>query len=680
MLFKKIKKLWLELIFPGLIGLIILLWFVFFPLKDTFDWTDIFFEGLYFSVTLGSFFIVRKTKINVLLLGWAVFIYGLLIDLLDEFTSEPILFDTKIEGLLTALGLLLIGIGLYKGVKNLQQEIDQRRKTETMLRQSEDKYRLLAEKTKDIIFTQDMDLNLTYISPSAERLSGYSRDEIFRLGIKGCMTFDSYRKAMETFDNYSSIASQQNDVEIPLMEYEYVCKNGSTFWGEIHLDFLRDDQGHPMGLHGVLRDVTERKQARDALKESEREKKMILESTSEIIVFQDKRYKIIWANKAAGDSVGLKAEELTDRYCYEIWGKRSCPCDNCPVKKTRISNKAQEEEIKGPDGLIWEVRSAPVYDQNNSLLGFVQTALDISDKKQAEIELKLEKDYMENIFDNSADALVIVDKHGNFFRRNKKAIEMFGPDQGENRKVFDVYASRREMDNLLQKLRKYGQITDYEARLKRRNGSTFPAALSISLLYDDNGQKSGSVSVIRDLTEKKEFERRLIELSYHDRLTGLYNRTFFEEEMHRYGSDRFLPLGLIICDVDGLKIINDNLGHQQGDQLLKIAANILKTCFRESDIISRIGGDEFAVLLPKSEFKVVKDSCLRVRQALAKYNSNPRGWPLNMSIGYAVSENNPFNIQFLFKQADDNMYLDKRKNTKSSYNLINQAIKADTFN
>jgi diguanylate cyclase (GGDEF)-like protein/PAS domain S-box-containing protein len=661
-------------LFQMVMFVFVLVWFVVFPLKTPFDSSDVFFEGLYFIVAFCTLFIIRKTNIHPLIFGWNIFVLGLLVDLLDEFTSEPSLINTEIEGLLTILGFLMIGSGLYRGVQKIRDEIDQREKTEMMLRQSEEKYRLLADQTIDVIFTQDMELNLTYISPSAERLFGYKLDDMYRLGMKGLMTLDSYQTALESFQKYCYLASQTKDVAIPIVEYDYVCKDGSFFCGEIHVDFLRGGQGVLTGIQGVLRDVTVRNQTSQALKDSEKQKKMVLESTTELIAYQDKEHKIVWTNRACGESVGQRAEDLVGKYCYEIWGDKKGPCEDCPVIETLQSGTAQESVKMSPDGQIWQLRSAPIYDENEQLLGAVETALNITDKKQAEKQLQQERDYLENVFDNSADAIVIVDRHGRFVRRNKKAIELFGPDVDSQKKAFDVYASKEEMEQLLVTLREYGQVIDYEARLEKRDGTILPAALSISLLYDAQGKKAGSVSVIRDLTERKEFENRLIELSYHDSLTGLYNRSFYEEEMRRLEDDRYCPIGMILCDIDGLKFMNDTLGHEKGDELLKVAAEILKRSFRTGDIIARIGGDEFAVLLPQSNEEIVRACCQRITSELERYNTQIPELGLSLSIGCSIKHESSVGMSELFKQADDIMYKEKLQQSQSSRNATVQGL------
>ena len=154
-------------------------------------------------------------------------------------------------------------------------------------------------------------------------------------------------------------------------------------------------------------------------------------------------------------------------------------------------------------------------------------------------------------------------------------------------------------------------------------------------------------------------ENRFKNLSFHDTLTGFYNRAYYEAQMNHMSRDpeRFLPITIICIDIDGLKLINDTLGHQAGDQLLRAVGKIIATVFRKVDIVSRIGGDEFCVLLPCVSEDLALAKKNKIDTLLEEYNANTPGVPISLSIGTASSGRKASENFFdIFKKADDSMY------------------------
>jgi PAS domain S-box-containing protein len=147
--------------------------------------------------------------------------------------------------------------------RELSTQVAQRERAERELADRERTFRLLAENMEDGLFVQDMNLKPVYANPAVERLFGYSRDELMRMRMSDIMTPDSLQRAMALFSKYVQLATEDESVEVPLMEYEYVRKDGSTFWGELRVGFLRDESGKLEQTQGILRDVTERRRSEE---------------------------------------------------------------------------------------------------------------------------------------------------------------------------------------------------------------------------------------------------------------------------------------------------------------------------------------------------------------------------------------------------------------------------------
>lgn len=204
-------------------------------------------------------------------------------------------------------------------------------------------------------------------------------------------------------------------------------------------------------------------------------------------------------------------------------------------------------------------------------------------------------------------------------------------------------------------IRSGGELAFYEARF-------LP-------LYKDQ-----VIVIVRNITERKIIEEQLRFLSMHDSLTGLYNRAYFKKEMVKLNGDNFKSVGLIICDIDGLKLINDTLGHNEGDKILADTAKLLRNCFDEKHIIGRIGGDEFAVLLIETNKYSLEEKCNSIREAIEQHNRYETGIPLSISIGFAVKNEDIKCMEDVFKEADHNMYREKLHHRQSTHSSIVQTL------
>ncbi len=166
------------------------------------------------------------------------------------------------------------------------------------------------------------------------------------------------------------------------------------------------------------------------------------------------------------------------------------------------------------------------------------------------------------------------------------------------------------------------------------------------------------LAIIRDISERKYFEDNLKYLSNHDSLTGLFNRTLFEEEIENLSNGRHFPVSIIMVDIDGLKETNDTYGHSAGDTLICKMSSILKRAFRAEDIVARIGGDEFVVLLPDTDISLLQNTVNRINVCLENANRKDGGPFLKFSLGAATAESKN-DLHDALKLADERMYQNK---------------------
>jgi len=191
---------------------------------------------------------------------------------------------------------------------------------------------------------------------------------------------------------------------------------------------------------------------------------------------------------------------------------------------------------------------------------------------------------------------------------------------------------------------------------RRKNGSIYWEMVKICPLRDAVNAVTGFLKVSQDISERKQYEESLQYMGTHDPLTGLFNRAYFDAELQRIESGREYPVSIVMADIDGLKMINDTRGHDEGDLLIKGTAEVLLAAFRSGDVISRIGGDEFAVLLPHTDHDTVMSAIQRVKAC--ESDRKLGGFARSLSLGVSTATCSDELVESL-KTADRLMYKDK---------------------
>ncbi|MGM0739915.1 MAG: PAS domain S-box protein [Bacteroidota bacterium] len=408
-------------------------------------------------------------------------------------------------------------------------------------------------------------------------------------------------------------------------------------------------------------DFLQEKQRR--LQIAEAELRAILNNAPSGIIFLDEQGTITFANQRMAEMLGRDLAELVgSAYLDHIDEQESQEAEQKMFQLIRgeIDHVTTERRYRRKNGTIFwgKLAGAQINYPEGACLGLAGIITDVTEQKEAEQNLQAAYSKLDKLVELNLDGIMVIDFEGTILFINPAAAQMLG--RTETELVGEQFGYPLTP----------GEKTEIE--LLSGSGSVKMVELRTSKTEWDG--KGAILASFRDITERKEAEEKLRSMGFRDSLSGLYNRNFFQEEMNRLKDGRYSPIGIIICDVDGIKFINDTLGHQSGDEILINIANILKDNFRSSDIIARIGGDEFAILLPAVDHDIAEKLVRRLRQGIADHNNtNPR-LPISLSIGYGVSDQRPVDMQALFREADDRMYRDKLQQEKSSRSAPVQAL------
>jgi len=342
------------------------------------------------------------------------------------------------------------------------------------------------------------------------------------------------------------------------------------------------------------------------------------------------------------------------------------------------------EKLTRLDGqTTWSSSSKyPLYSNSGELLGLWGISRDVTESELAKESLYAAEIRLEKIIRNISDVITVTDITGIIQYMSANITKKFGWSAEEllGKNSLDyIHPDDRDhiVSDYINLIRNKAPFLAKECRYRCKDGTYIPVQVSAANMLGD-ASVNGVLINYHDISDRRKREEEIFYLSYHDVLTGLYNRVFFAGECKRLNTKRQLPISVIMGDVNGLKLTNDAFGHAEGDRLIIEVANILRLCCREEDIIARIGGDEFCILLPQTDAHSTHAICDRIYSECAKYKIDPERklfFP-SISLGHATKTELHVSIDSLQKEAEDFMYRRKLLEQKSMHSSLISSIRA----
>lgn len=421
------------------------------------------------------------------------------------------------------------------------------------------------------------------------------------------------------------------------------------------------------------RDVTEQHKAKTALINSEQRFRDVSAAVGEFIWETDSKGTFQYITEDVVHVLGYTAEEIMgtrlkkyipeeDEHDFDIW-------DQDVYKAQEAFNNIELRSVTKDGRLIWlQINGVPYFDQENIFSGFRGAAMNISDRKTTEEAIKASERKLRALADSAYDAIIMVDTNGYISFWNDAAENLFGYLESEalGRRVHDLIAlpedrAKGEKGMFQFAITGKGPVVDavQETTALRKDGTTIPVERSVSGFR--LGDSWYAVATIRDITERKATEAKLRELATTDSLTGLNNRRRFMELSEREfaRSVRYeRPLAMFMLDIDHFKDVNDTYGHDVGDDVLRSLAETAVMALRGADILGRLGGEEFGVLLPETDESSAMEVAERLRRSIENTSISTREHTLKItvSIGVSTLKKDTSSVQDLLKHADVALY------------------------
>ncbi|MCK4566574.1 MAG: PAS domain S-box protein, partial [Candidatus Thorarchaeota archaeon] len=423
-------------------------------------------------------------------------------------TGEPQRFEwlhSKNDGtpFYTSVSLNAFSLRGEVVLQTIIRDITELKKAEVELRESEKLYRLLAENTLDCIWQIDLNAKFIYVNQAVFQVFGFTPEEWI-----GSQVYEHCSPEVMKLisDKMLEVITQGSEVTPITFETHMFRKDGTEIDVEITGNLIIDKDKEPLGFQGTTRDITERKKAEKALRESEREKSTILNTMDDLVVYYSSPVmKIEWTNQAAAKSVNMSVDELIGESCCKIWHQRDKPLESCPVVQAFKTGRLEEAETTSPDGRSWTVVGSPVKDDEGHTIGVVKVSRDITEKKQAEDALRESEERHRMVLSSMSDMIFVIDENNNYieFYASNQFAPIVPPEVFIGKNVVEILPSEvaQRIVETANRVRETGNREELEYLLMKENERSW-----YSTVFDMHQNSDSIIQTVRNITLRKNAE------------------------------------------------------------------------------------------------------------------------------------------------------------------------------
>ncbi|MES2663964.1 MAG: EAL domain-containing protein [Pseudomonadota bacterium] len=555
----------------------------------------------------------------------------------------------------------------------------------------------IIESSMDAIISVDSNQKIILFNSAAENIFGCSATQALNSTMDRFIPF--HIRVKHTYQIKEFIQAIQTSPELRITKDLYgLRQNGEEFPLEASVSKI-EMAGKPV-LTFFLRDITDQKLTQQSIKESEERLQSVIENLHEGLVISELDGRIIYWNRAGlamhkyeRQEEGLlrKFPDLQDIFELKDLNGKILSFNEWPLSRVLHGEilkdcEAHVRRLDIPWSRIFSYSGSIIQDASGRPMAFLAIS-DITARKKAEEALFAEKEFARITLSSIADAVITTDAFGKITYLNRAAEQLTSCSQkyviGKLfSEIFNIVDpnSRQSVINIFDNKYTDDKLTDAKPTYLfiRSDGNESLVENSASPIYDFSGKINGQVIVLRDVTQARKISFEMSRLAKHDFLTGMPNRVLLNDRLSRaikWAHRHSLRLGVLFLDLDRFKHTNDSLGHSMGDKLLQSVANRLIKCVRDTDTVSRQGGDEFVVLL--SEVSHSEDAALiaqKILSALASpHQIDQYDLHVSASIGISIFPDDGTTSEILLKNADTAMYHAK-ENGRNNFQFFKQEM------
>ncbi len=545
----------------------------------------------------------------------------------------------------------------------IMRDVTQRKRAEDALRKSEERWQFAIEGAGDGLWDWNIQTGEAFYSLRYKEMLGFADNEFGS-------SSEEWTQRIHAEDAPGVIAALQPYLDgkpgSAVVEFRMLRKDGLWQWtlgrGVV---VQRDADGKPSRMIGTNSDITKRKQAEEALRQSETRYRTMFDNAPEGVWMIGPDRSTAEVNQRMCDLVGYKREELLGRNPVELVDEEN---SRIFEEKARIvpnhQTRTYEIALRHRDGhnIRTEFRATNLFNEDGSVMGVLAFVVDLTERKQAEGKLQLAA----NVFSHAREGIIITDVEGTIIDINEAFTRITGYDRevalGQNPRILKSDRQDRVFyEAMWRGLTEQGHWSG-EIWNRRKDGKVYAELLTISSVRDAGGVVRQYVGLFSDITAIKEHQYQLEHIAHFDALTNLPNRLLLADRLQQAMAQalrRGQQLAVVYLDLDGFKTINDQHGHQIGDQFLIALAQRMKQALREGDSLARLGGDEFvAVLIDLEDQAACRPLLTRLLAACAQ-SAHVGDLSLQASASLGVTfypQARDIDADQLLRQADQAMY------------------------